>query len=180
MVYKLNPKIVEKALFQRKRYPLLYYEKKQKYYEHKKLLHSRSGAFYILVIIAVFLYTGILSNIIIRIQSSNYERKILEINEMINLEKERSDRLKLKIAELNSPSRIVSKAENDFGMEISDELKIMHISEVKSDNNAEKNSYTENDSITELGKYENFLGTIYGIEDIIMIISEGVLTFFIP
>ncbi len=80
------------------------------------------------MIAVIFLCLGILFNIGLKIQSINYERKIFETNEMISLEKERSDRLQLKISELKSPARIISKAESDLGMKISDDLKIMQIS----------------------------------------------------
>ena len=32
----------------------------------------------------------------------------------------------------------------------------------------------------QLNKYDNFLGIINSIKDIVMVVSEGVLTFFIP
>jgi len=40
--------------------------------------------------------------------------------------------------------------------------------------------YVENIPIAGLEKYNSFLGTIYSIRDIVMVVSESVLTFFIP
>ncbi len=176
----MNSRITEEEFYNRKTYPLLYFVKKQENYEEKKVLQTRPGVFYILIIVVIFLCLGILFNFGLKIQSINYENKILETNEMIYLEKERSDRLQLKISELKSPARIISKAGNDLGMEISDNLKIMQVSSIKLASDAEKNNYIEKNTTVELKKYDNFLGTIYGIEDIIMVVSEGVLTFFIP
>jgi hypothetical protein len=56
----------------------------------------------------------------------------------------------------------------------------MQVSSIKLTSDAEKNDYIEKNTTVELKKYDNFLGTIYGIEDIFMVVSEGVLTFFIP
>jgi len=176
----MNSRLAEEELYNRKTYPLLYFVKKQKNYGKKKVLQTRPGVSYILIIIVIFICFGILFNIGLKIQSINYEMKILETNEMIYLEKERSDRLQLKISELISPARVISKAENDLGMKISDNLKIMQISGIESAGDTEKNNYIENNTAAELKKYDNLLGTIYGIEDIIMVVSEGVLTFFIP
>jgi cell division protein FtsL len=176
----MNSEIREEELYKRKTYPLLYFAKKPENYGEKKVLQIRNGMSYILIIFIIFSCLGILLNIGVKIQSTNYEKKIFETNEMIYLEKERSDRLQLKIAELKGPERIISKAENDLGMKISDNLKIMQIPEVKITGYVERNKFIENDNTVELKKYDNFLGTIYGIEDIIMVVSEGVLTFFIP
>ena len=176
----MNSRIKEQELYNRKTYPLLYFVKKQENYGKKKVLQTRPGISYILIIVVIFLCLGILFSIGVKIQSINYEKKILETNEMIYLEQERSDRLQLKISELKSPARIISKAKNDLGMKISDNLKILQVSGTKLGNDAEKNNYIEKNTAVELKKYDNFLGTIYGIDDIIMVVSEGVLTFFIP
>jgi cell division protein FtsL len=175
----MNSRIKEE-LFKRKTYPLLYLVKKPESCTEKKVLQTRNEMSYVLIIVIVFLSLGILLNIGVKIQSVNYEKKIFETNDMLYLEKERSDRLQLKISELKGPERIISQAENNLGMKISDNLKIMQVSEVKITGDAEKNKFIENDNDIELKKYDNFLGTIYGIEDIIMVVSEGVLTFFIP
>ena len=176
----MNSRLAEEKFFNRKTYPLLYFVKKQENYGEKKVLQTRPGIFYILIIVVIFLCLGILFNIGVKSQSINYEKKILETNEMIYLEKERSDRIQLKISELKSPAKIISKAGNDLGMKISDNLKMMQVSGIKLASDAEKNNYIEKNTTVELKKYDNFLGTIYGIEDIIMVVSEGVLTFFIP
>jgi len=176
----MNSRITEEEFYNRKKYPLMYFVKKQENYEKKKVLQTRPGVSYILIIVVIFLCFGILFNIGIKIQTINYEKKILGTNDMIYLEKERSDRLQLKISELKSPARIISKAGNDLGMKISDNLKIMKVSDVKLTGDAKKNNYIEKNTTVELKKNNNFLGTIYGIGDIIMVVSEGVLTFFIP
>jgi cell division protein FtsL len=176
----MNSRLAEEEFYNRKTYPLLYFVKKQENYGKKMVLQTRPGVFYILIIVVIFICFGILFNIGLKIQSINYEKKILETTEIIYLEKERSDRLQLKISELKSPARIISKAGNDLGMKISDNLKIMQVSDIKLASDAEKNNYIKKNITVELKKYDNFLGTIYGIEDIIMVVSEGVLTFFIP
>jgi cell division protein FtsL len=176
----MNSRIPKEEFYNRKTYPLLYFVKNQRNHEVKKVLQTRPGVFYILIIVVIFLCLSVLFNFGLKIQSINYENKILETNEVIYLEKERSYRLQLKISELKSPARIISKAGNDLGMEISDNLKIMQVSNIKLASDAEKNNYIEKNTPVELKKYDNFLGTIYGIEDIFMVVSEGVLTFFIP
>ncbi|MCL4416923.1 MAG: hypothetical protein M1365_09530 [Actinobacteria bacterium] len=176
----MNSRSAKKEFFNRKTYPLLYFVKKQENYEKKKILQTRFGVSYILIIIAIFICVGILFNIGLKIQSVNYERKIFETNETIYLEKERSDRLQLKISELKSPARIISKAENELGMKMSDNLRVMQVTDIILASDPKKNNYSEKNILVELKKYDNLLGTIYGIEDIIMVVSEGVLTFFIP
>jgi cell division protein FtsL len=176
----MNSRLAEEEFYSKKTYPLLYLVKKQEDSGREKVLQLRPGVFYILIIAVIFLCLGILLNIGLKIQSINYERKIFATNDMISLEKERSDRLQLKISELKSPARIISKAEDDLGMKISDDLKIMQISGINLANQAEINNYITDNPGVELNKYDNFLGTIYSIKDIIMVVSEGVLTFFIP
>ena len=65
-------------------------------------------------------------------------------------------------------------------MKISDNIKIMQITEVNSQNNSKINYLIENNPGSALKKYDNFLGKIYSLEDIVMVVSEGILTFFIP
>ena len=136
----MNSRLAEEEFYYRKTYPLLYFVKKQEDYGKKKVLQTRSGVSYTLITVLIFLCLGILFNIGVNMQSINYEKKILETNEMIYLEKERSDRLQLKISELKSPARIISKAGNDLGMKISDNLKIMQVSGIKLGNDAERSS----------------------------------------
>jgi len=176
----MNLKLKEEEFYRRKTYPLLYFVKKQENYDKKKVLWTRNGISYTLMIIIIFLSLGIFSNIVVKIQSVNYEKEILKTSEMIYLEEERTDRLQLRISELKGPARIISKAGDELGMKISDNLKIIQVSGTKVESDTEKNKYIEADAAIELKKYDSFLGTIYGIEDIIMVISEGVLTFFIP
>jgi cell division protein FtsL len=176
----MNSRLAEEEFYSKKTYPLLYLVKKQEDSGREKVLQSRPGVFYMLIIAVTFLCLGILFNIGLKIQSINYEKKLFETNEMISLEKERSDRLQLKISELKSPARIISKAKDDLGMKISDDLKIMQVSGINLANQSEINNYIADNPTVELNKYDNFLGTIYSIKDIIMVVSEGVLTFFIP
>lgn len=176
----MNSGLAKEEFYNKKTYPLLYLVNKRADSEKEKVLQSRPGVFYVLIVVVIFLCLGILLNIGLKIQSVNYEKKIFETNELISLEKERSDRLQLKIAELKSPARIIDIAQNDLGMTISDNLKLMQITGTNLKNDAQINDYVAKNSGDGLKQYDNFLGTIYGIKDIIMVVSEGVLTFFIP
>jgi cell division protein FtsL len=176
----MNSRLAEEKFYDRKPYPLQYFNYKIENHEGKKVLQTRPGLFYILIIVIIFLFFGVFLNVGVKMQSIKYEKQILKINEMIYLEQERSDRLQLKISELKSPSRIISAAENNLKMKISDKLKIIQVSLLKTSNSAKTDNPIEKGITLELKKYDNFLGTIYGIEDIIMVVSGGVLTFFIP
>jgi cell division protein FtsL len=177
----MNAKLAEDKIFDRRNHPLLYLVKEKENAGPGKIVQSRSGIFYVLIIIVIFLSMGILLNIGLKIQEINHERKILEINEMISIEKERTDRVQLKIAELKSPVRIIAAAENDLGMQISDDLKIMKIGAGGTKHEDIMVEYiTKNTPAAAVTQYDNFLGTIYSIKDIVMVVSEGVLTFFIP
>ena len=177
----MSTRLAEDRIFGRKNHPLLYLVKEKENAGPGKIVQSRSGIFYVFVIIVIFFSMGILLNIGLKIQAINHERKILEINEMISIEKERTDRLQLKIAELKSPVRIIAAAEDDLGMKISDDLKVLKIGAGGTQQEDIVVDYiaknTTNDTVTQ---YDNFLGTIYSIKDIVMVVSEGVLTFFIP
>jgi cell division protein FtsL len=175
-----STKLTEEEFYKRKMHLLFYLAKEQKNPVSKKFLQSRSGVFYILLIAMIFLCLSILLNFGLKIKSINYEKKIFETNEMILLEKERSDRLQLKISELKSPARIISKAESELKMKISKELKILQISKIDLENEVKTNNHYVKNTDIELKNYDNFLGTIYNIKGIVMIISESVLTFFIP
>jgi len=99
---------------------------------------------------------------------------------MISIEKERADRLKLKISELKNPDRIINVAENDLGMKMSENIKVMRVVGINLAIEEKIHDYIAKKPTPELKQYDNFLGTIYSIKDIIMVVSEGVLTFFIP
>ncbi len=147
----------------------------------KAIYKNNTGPFYVFIIVILFACLGILLNIGLRIQNVNYQKEIYDINSMIALEEERADRLNLEIAELRSPSRIIAVAENDLNMELSDEYQIIKVSSSGLANNEKIFDYIIKDpgsSVVE--NYDNLLGTIYYIQDIVMVVSESVLTFFIP
>src|SRR4030043_185727 len=126
----MNLRLAEKPdIYKRKSYPLLYLVKDPDGGREKEnVVYSNSGLFYIFVVVIIFACLGVLLNIGLKIQSINYQKNIYEINEMISLEKERSDRLLLKISELKSPSRIIEAAKNDLAMNMTDNLKVVEIS----------------------------------------------------
>ena len=100
---------------------------------------------------------------------------------MILLENERNDRLQLKISELKSPSRIIEVAESNLNMNIANDHKIIEISNSGLENNEKIYNYIAKNTNKEVAKnYDSFLGTIYYIQDIVLVVSESVLTFFIP
>ncbi|GAH12355.1 unnamed protein product, partial [marine sediment metagenome] len=123
---------------------------------------------------------GILLNAGLKIQSINYQKSIYEINEIISLEEERSDRLLLKISELKSPSRIIEAAKNDLNMDMAGDFRIVEISDSGLENNENIYNYISKNTTTVVKNYDSFLGTIYYIQDIVLVVSESVLTFFIP
>ncbi|MBM3706927.1 MAG: hypothetical protein FJW69_01085 [Actinobacteria bacterium] len=176
----MNTRLAEEEIFTKKAYPLLYLVKGDENVNNKRIIQSRTGIFYVLVVIVIFFCMGILLNIGLKIQSVNYERKILEINEMLSLEKERADRLDLKISELKSPARVVETAQKDLKMEISPSVKVMKVSGSVLASEEKIHEYVVKNTVSDVKKYDTFLSTIYSIKDIVMVVSEGVLTFFIP
>src|SRR3972149_8178569 len=126
----MNLRLAEKQeIYKRKSYPLLYLVKDPDGGREKEnVVYSNSGLFYIFVVVIIFACLGVLLNIGLKIQSINYQKNIYEINEMISLEKERSDRLLLKISELKSPSRVIEVAKNDLAINMTDNLKVVEIS----------------------------------------------------
>jgi len=174
-------------------------------------LYYNSGVFPILLVIILFLCVGVIINIGLRIQNMNYDKNIYSISQLISSEKERTDRLNLKISELQSPSRIASAAyPDDKNTEnVSDNTKVVEESkntvtaEDKSTGETEKAennvnlkeldivySKTANSAvISELEtdkngsqsfKEANLVLMIKNIKDVLMVVSEGILTFFIP
>jgi len=176
----MSTRLAEEELYSRKSYPLLYLVNKQENTGREKVIQSRTGIFYVCMIVVVFACLGLLLNIGLKTQAINYDKKIFYNNEMISQEKERADRLKLKISELKSPDRIINVAENDLGMKMSENIKVMRVVEVNLSKEEKIHDYIAKNPTPELKQYDNFLGTIYSIKDIIMVVSEGVLTFFIP
>jgi len=171
----------KEEIYKKRQYPLLYLVKEEYKVERKgNIAYSDTRVFPILLVVILFLCLGIVFNIGLRIQNINYQKKIYEISEMISTEEERADRLLLKVSKLKSPSRIIDIAENDLGMEISDELSVVEISNDGLANSEKIYDYISKDSPALVKEYDGFLGTIYYIQDIIMVVSEGVLTFFIP
>jgi cell division protein FtsL len=176
----MSTRLAEEELYSRKSYPLLYLVNKQENTGREKVIQSHTGIFYVCMIVVVFACIGLLLNIGLKTQAINYDKKIFYNNEMISIEKERTDRLKLKISELKNPGRIINIAENDLGMEMSENIKVMRVVGVNLVKEEKIYDYIAKNSSPELKQYDNFLGTIYSIKDIIMVVSEGVLTFFIP
>ena len=176
----MSTRLAEEELYSRKSYPLLYLVNKQENTGREKVIQSRTGVFYVCAVVVVFACLGLLLNIGLKTQAINYDKKIFEKNEMISIEKERADRLKLKISELKNPDRIINVAENDLGMKMSENIKVMRVVGLNLAKEEKIHDYIAKNPTTELKQYDNFLGTIYSIKDIIMVVSEGVLTFFIP
>jgi cell division protein FtsL len=178
----MNLRLAEKQeVYRRKNQPLLYLVKTEdKDGSGESVIYTSSGLFYIFVIAIIFSCLGILLNIGLRIQSVNYEKDIYRINEMISIENERSDRLQLKISELKSPSRIIEVAQNDLSMEMADDSMMIEISNTGLENNEKIFNYIARNTGSVAENYEGFLGTIYYIQDIVLVVSESVLTFFIP
>lgn len=175
-------------------------------------LYYNSGVFPILLIAILFLCVGVIINIGLRIQNMNYDKKIYSLNQIISSEKERKDRLSLKISELKSPARIaiamneeneskdnidesLVNTGNDEGSKATEEGN-SRTQEEKSENDTNLKkldiiySKTANDAILsdlQLGKNNdksfkevNLVLTIKNIKDVLMVVSEGILTFFIP
>lgn len=178
----MNLRLAEKQeIYRRKSYPLLYLVKESDNGRGKEnVVYSNSSLFYIFVIGIIFACLGVLLNIGLKVQSINYQKSIYETNEMISLEEERGDRLLLEISELKSPSRIIETARNNLGMGIANDLKIVGISNSGLENNEKIYNYISGNTDIIAKNYDSFLGAIYYIQDIVLVVSEGVLTFFIP
>jgi cell division protein FtsL len=183
----MDARLAEEQIFNRKKTPLIYLVNRDGDTGIEKVVHSRSGLFYVLVVIMVFFSLGLLLNIGLKIQSLNLERKILDAGEMIAIENERTDRISLKISELKSPSRIVELAGSKLDMQISDSISILKVDKgtsIAGPELAEMKNAEESAAVMGLPEeeaaYDSFMGTIYNIKDIVMVVSEGVLTFFIP
>ncbi|MCE5330035.1 hypothetical protein LLG07_06870 [bacterium] len=175
-------------------------------------LYYNSGVFPILLVIILFLCAGVIINIGLRIQNMNYDKKIYSMNQLISSEKERTDRLNLKISELKSPTRIAAAINpeyknNDNMDESSADTEKGKNTEAAAEGNSatgeekpENNtnlkkldivySKTANDAViseleTDKNNNESFKGAslvlmVENIKDVLMVVSEGILTFFIP
>lgn len=178
----MNVRLAEKQnIYKRRARPLLYLVKADGSKKVKQdIIYNSSGFFYIFVIVIILACLGVLLNIGLKIQSINYQEDIHEINEMILLENERNDRLQLKVSELKAPSRIIETAENNLNMSIAGESRVVEISDSGLQNNEKIYEYIARNTGGVVEDYDSFLGTIYYIQDIVLVVSEGVLTFFIP
>jgi len=179
----MNLGLAEKQeLYRGRTKPLLYLVKTEGGRNtYKNVVYTGSGLFYIFVLIIILACMGLLLNVGLKIQVTNYQKEINEINEMILLENERKDRLELKISELKSPARIIEVARNDLNMNIAKDSMLVEISSNDElDNNAKINDYIARNTDEVDTNYNGFLDTFYYIHDIAMVVSEGVLTFFIP
>lgn len=173
--------VKKKDFYKRKTYPTLYLvEQGCKDDGKNKAAYSKSAVFPIFLVVILFLCLGILFNVVLKVQSINYQNKIYETTDMISLENERADRLLLKVSELRSPARIKTIAESDLGMQMSGKLKAVKVSDSGLDNNEKIYDYIVGSQSSIMDNYDSFLGTIYHIQDIVMVVSEGILTFFIP
>jgi cell division protein FtsL len=134
-----------------------------------------------MVMIILFACLGLLLNIGLKVQNVNYQKDIYRLNGMIAVEEDRSDRLKLEISSLRSPSRILAAAEEDLEMQTEGRLQVVGISGDSINNNEKIFNYISRENMPVIpGNYDNLLGTIYYFQDIILVVSESVLTFFIP
>ncbi len=163
------------------RRPLLYMIGGRNKASQKPVLYGSSGLFYVSVIVILMACLGLLLNIGLRVQNISYKNNIYDLNKMILLEEERADRLRLEISSLKAPSRIQKTAEEKMGMKQSGEFDIVELSGQGLINNEKIYDYIARDESAGLEiNYDNLLGTIYYIQDIVLVVSESVLTFFIP
>jgi len=163
------------------RRPLLYMIGSRNNASQRPVLYGSSGLFYVSVIIILMACLGLLLNIGLRVQNINYQNNIYDLNEMILLEEERADRLRLEISSLKAPSRIQEAAEEKIDMDTGGEFEIVELSGQGLINNEKIYDYIARDESAGLEiDYDNLLGTIYYIQDIVLVVSESVLTFFIP
>ena len=147
----------------------------------RPVLYGSSGLFYVLVVIILLACLGLLLNIGLRVQNINYQNNIYDLNEMVLLEEERADRLRLEISSLKAPLRIQEAAEEKIEMGPGSEFEIVELSGQGLINNEKIYNYIARDESAGLEvNYDSLLGTIYYIQDIVLVVSESVLTFFIP
>ncbi len=149
--------------------------------DNKNVLYNNSGLFYVMIIVILFACIGLLLNIFLKVQNINYQKDIFKLGEMISIEEDRTDRLKLEISSLRAPSRIIETAENVLGMQAKKNLEVFSISKDGIENNEMIFNYiSKEDMPLPEVRYDNLLGTIYHVHDLILVVSESVLTFFIP
>jgi hypothetical protein len=182
---------------------------KEQYY-----LYYNSGVFPILLFIILFLCIAVIINIGLRIQNISHDRAILNLNQAISAEKDRSDRLSLKISQLKAPSVIIAaideknatvltgdNEESGAGIIEDQNMKIKEQMKEDAGNSAEfreldvfysqtakdmkiasgnaadlKGDYNKNKTTDNL----NFKAVTGSIKEVLLVVSEGILTFFIP
>jgi cell division protein FtsL len=170
-------------------------------------LYYNSGIFPILLVIIFFLCIGIIFNIGLRIQNFSYDRTIHNLKQSINEEINRSDRLNLRISQLKSPSYVASAIEiketvenedaeslQDISAESTPEEKV-NITQFKKldilySQTANNLNITEtelnsdgtdhDDNNNDLAKGVDFKSVFDDAKDVLLVVSEGILTFFIP
>ncbi|MCG9479355.1 MAG: hypothetical protein K9H14_04000 [Actinomycetia bacterium] len=166
-------------VYSRRSYPLLYLvDKSQK--GKQKIVYSNSSLFYLIVAAVIMVCMGALFNVGLKIQNINYQEEILNLNQMISVEEERQDRLLLRVSELKSPKRILDVASQSLGMEISENMEVIEVAQADIETNEQMQQYLAKGPSDAAEQYNNFMGTIYYVQDIVMVVSESVLTFFIP
>jgi len=149
--------------------------------QEKQVLYSNSGPFYVMVMVALFICLGLLLNIGLKVQNVNYQKEIYKLNEMISVEEDRSDRLSLEVSSLRSPARIRTAAEEELEMLTNGPTEVVSISGNNIDNNEKIFNYISRESMPDISEsYDGLVGTVYYFQDIIMVVSESVLTFFLP
>lgn len=176
----MSTRLAKKDVYYNQReYPLLYLVDKKKN-KQEKIVYSNSGLFYIIVAAILLVCVGALFNIGLKIQNMNYQREILKLDEVIATEEERQDRILLQIAELRSPARIIHVAQEELGMDIAGDIETVEVAQISMENNERIQEYLAKGPSETTKQYNNLLGTVYYIQDLVMVVSESVLTFFIP
>ncbi len=154
-------------------------EKKIKAREENVFLYYNSGVFPIFLIIVLLLCFVVLLNVGLRMQFVSYDRQVYELERIISLEEERSDRLNLKIAELRSPNRIITDL-GVTGVVSNVNFRKININNGIIGKNDELKNYSAKDNELEIRQYKSLTDAMGNAKDIIMVVSESVLTFFIP
>jgi cell division protein FtsL len=153
-------------------------EKKER--EENISLYYNSGVFPIFIIMLLLLCVVLLLHVGLRLQSASYNKQVFEYERIISLEQDRTDRLNLKIAELRSPNRVLANLEGEQ-LDVSNmNFKKININSGILNNNEQLKYFSEKDDEFELRKYKGLANTLGNMREIIMVVSESVLTFFIP
>lgn len=143
------------------------------------LLYYNSGVFPIFLVTILLLCLVILLNVGLRMQLLSYNNQIFDLERSISLEDERTDRLNLKIAELRSPNKVIAHLGEQNEISYANFTKININSAIIAQNEEFKN-LSAKDHEVEIKRYKSLTNAVGNIRDIIMVVSESVLTFFIP